>query len=84
MRRQQYEFALADFVCAIELQPNDARIYRILENLLATCPDARIRNTKKAVDYTTRGRELSGWQDFKMLLTLARSHAEAGKPERGD
>jgi len=46
----QHEKALADFSKAIELDPHNARPHNDLAWLLATCPDARYRDTRRAVE----------------------------------
>ena len=45
---------------------------------MATCPDARFRNGKKAVELATRACELTEWKLADMIDSLAAAHAEAG------
>ena len=63
---------------AIRLAPN----YRpaLIERawLLATLPDANLRNGAQAIADATRANESTEWKDVKCLDTLAASHAEAG------
>jgi hypothetical protein len=44
----------------------------------ATCPDARYRDGKKAVESATRACELSGWKAAYTIDSLAAAHAELG------
>jgi tetratricopeptide (TPR) repeat protein len=46
--------------------------------LAATCPNAKYRNGKKAVDDATKACELTGWKDSHSLDVLAAACAEAG------
>jgi hypothetical protein len=47
--------------------------------LLATCPDASVRNGARAVELAQQAERLSGGQDPSMLGTLAAAYAEAGR-----
>ncbi len=58
----QYESALADYSEAIRLDPQDQKAYIVRALLWATCPDARFRDGKKAVESATRACELSDWK----------------------
>ena len=46
--------------------------------ILATCPDASVRNGEEAVASATRACELSSWQFPDALETLVAAYAEAG------
>ena len=77
-RLGEYQMALYDFARAIELSPEeDARLYNNLASLLATCPDERCRDARRALSNARRACELSDWKDFNTLATLAAAHAEA-------
>jgi serine/threonine-protein kinase len=52
--------------------------YRNLAWLLATCPDANVRNGEKAVEYAKKARELWEWNSPIRFDTLASAYAEAG------
>jgi hypothetical protein len=49
---------------------------------MATCPDARLRNGKQAVESASRACELTGWKVAQPLATLAAAYAENGDFER--
>jgi hypothetical protein len=44
-----------------------------------TCPEAKCRNGKKAVQDATKACELTAWQEPRYLHILAAAYAEAGK-----
>jgi serine/threonine protein kinase len=71
--------ALADFGEAIRLDPKYANAYNMLAWLLASCPDAKYRDGKRAVELATKACELSAWKNDDYLDTLAAAHAEAGE-----
>jgi tetratricopeptide (TPR) repeat protein len=76
--RGAYQKAAQDYAEVIRLDPEDADAYSTLAWLLATCPDDRVRDGKKAVEYATRACELNGWRSSYLLATLAAGNAEAG------
>jgi tetratricopeptide (TPR) repeat protein len=76
--KRDYDRALADYAEAIRLDPKDARAYNGRAWLWATCPDAKRRDGKRAVESATRACELSGWKGAYNLGTLAAACAEAG------
>jgi Flp pilus assembly protein TadD len=46
--------------------------------LMASCPNAKIRNGAMAVKHATKACELSGWQYADYVDTLAAAYAETG------
>jgi len=73
-----YGPAIADFKRAIQLDPNDAGPYNDLAWILATCPQAGLRDGTKAVENATKACGLTEWKDPGALDTLAAACAEAG------
>lgn len=73
-----YNEAVADYHEAIRQFPNDAEAYDRLAWLLASCPDEKIRNGDKAVEYAKIACELTEWKNADPLDTLAAACAEAG------
>ena len=63
---------------AVTANPKDADSYNKLAWLLATCPDASIRNGKEAIQDATKACELSGWKIQSFIDTLAAAYAESG------
>jgi tetratricopeptide (TPR) repeat protein len=73
-----YGSAAADFEAAVKIDSEDQSANNNLAWLRATCPDARFRDGKQAVAAATRACELTDWQEWGVLDTLAAAYAEAG------
>jgi tetratricopeptide (TPR) repeat protein len=76
--KRDYEEAITDYSRAIQLSPWSETAYKNLAWLLATCPNASLRDGKKAVEHATKACVLSEWKDPKALPILAAACAEAG------
>jgi len=74
----KYDKALDDLDEVIRFAPGSARAHNERAWLLATCPEAKIRNGELAVVSATRACELTEWKDPHFLATLAAACAEAG------
>jgi tetratricopeptide (TPR) repeat protein len=70
--------ALGDLNEAIRLAPQDGKAYNSLAWLLATCPDASVRNGTKAVEAAKRACELEAWKTWYCIGTLGAAYAESG------
>ena len=77
-QKRAFDKAIADYNEAVRLDPKYAYAHKGRAWLLATCPDAKYRDGKKAVQSATTACELSEWKDPGELDTLAAAHAEAG------
>jgi tetratricopeptide (TPR) repeat protein len=78
--KKEYVKALADYEKAIQLAGKEsyyAGYHTSLAMLLAACPDAKIRDGKKALEAAQRGFELA--KGPNELATLAAAHAELGE-----
>jgi len=73
-----YVNAIADNKQTIQLVPKIPDGYNNLAWILATCPEASLRDGKKAVESATKACELSGWKNPNYIDTLAAACAEAG------
>ncbi|MGD1074223.1 MAG: tetratricopeptide repeat protein [Bryobacteraceae bacterium] len=71
--------ALTHWRDSIQLQPNNAPTLRRAAWVLATSPDASIRNGDEALRLAVRAIEVSGGNDARMLDTLAAAYAERGQ-----
>lgn len=78
MDKRDYERALASFNEAVRLDAKDADATDSVAWLLATAPDAKLRNGKRAVELATRACELTDWKNGSYVDTLAAAYAEAG------
>jgi hypothetical protein len=63
----------------IRLDPKDPDAYDSLAWLLATCPDDKVRDGAKAVEYAGTACELTDARSAYFVATLAAAFAEAGK-----
>ena len=64
---------------AVRLQPSNVAILNRMAWLLATQPDASLRNGAEAVELARRAMQLLGGADPSNLDTLAAAYAEAGR-----
>lgn len=77
--RGQYAAAIAQFQKVIELDPLHITAQNNLAWMLATCPDASLRNGPKAVEAAQRAVQLSAGNSPQILDTLAAAYGEAGQ-----
>jgi tetratricopeptide (TPR) repeat protein len=76
---KDYSQAARDFSDLIRRDPRDADAYSSLAWLLATCPDAAVRDGNKAVEHAAKACEWTSWKAPYFLAVLAAACAEAGK-----
>jgi tetratricopeptide (TPR) repeat protein len=76
--QRNYVEAQSDFDIALWLNGNDVEALNDKAWLLATCPEAKVRDGKKAVELATKACELAEWKSAGCLGTLAAACAEAG------
>lgn len=70
--------ALDDFYRAKQLSPEQYSPWNNIAWILATCPDAGLRDGDQAVRHAERACELTDFKDVAVLSTLAAAYAEAG------
>jgi len=73
------EEALSHLQRALAIDPKDAEARKNMAWILATCPDSRIRDGAKAVDFAERANESTNGRNPVMVVTLAAAYAEAGR-----
>ncbi len=73
----EYEPAAADFRQAVQLDKQLGSAYRGIAWLMATCPDERFRDPKRAVPFAERAIQLDGGADYRCVETLAAAQASA-------
>jgi tetratricopeptide (TPR) repeat protein len=79
--KKDYEKAVKDYQAALQADPKAPNANNNLAWLMATCPDAKFRDGKKALEYATKACELTEMKNSYFLDTLAAANAEAGKFE---
>ena len=77
--RGDIQEAVAQWSTAIRLQPDNARFLSDLAWVLATCPEASIRDGARAVVLAREAVKLTGGKDPRSLDILAAACAEAGR-----
>jgi tetratricopeptide (TPR) repeat protein len=76
--RKEYDNAKNDYEESLKLDPKIANTHNNLAWLLSTCPDAKIRDGKKAIEHATKACEMDQYKAEIYLDTLAASYAETG------
>jgi Flp pilus assembly protein TadD len=79
LRKGRVEEAVAHYQKALELQPDYAGANNNLAWVLATSPQASLRNGARAVELAQRANQLSSAGNLVILRTLAAAYAEAGR-----
>jgi serine/threonine-protein kinase len=79
--QQQGRYAEAEqaYLGAIHAQPAWVPACDSLARLLATCPDEKIRDGKRAIKYARTACERTRWEDLCCADSLAAAYAEAGQ-----
>jgi tetratricopeptide (TPR) repeat protein len=72
----KYDKALDDLDELLKLAPNSARAQRERAWILATCPDAKIRDGDQALASATKACALTEWNEPHSLATLAAACSE--------
>lgn len=73
-----FKKALDDYRTAADRDPTDTVTLDNWAWLLATCPDARFRDGKQAVELANRAGKHGGWKEGSRMRILAAAYAEAG------
>jgi tetratricopeptide (TPR) repeat protein len=71
--------AIIQYQMVLQINPADVEVQNNLAWLLATCPQASLRNGDKAVQLARQANELFGGKHPVVLRTLAAACAEAGR-----
>ena len=74
---KQWDKAIVDYAKAAEMNPKDATLHNDLAWLLATCPDAKLRQPARAVESAKKAVELSS-QSGHLWTTLGAAQYRAG------
>jgi tetratricopeptide (TPR) repeat protein len=74
----EWKQALTDLETAVHLAPKDTESQLVRAWMLATCPDAKLRDGAKAVESATRACELTEWKVAHPMAALAAAYGESG------
>jgi protein O-mannosyl-transferase len=77
-RQHETARAVSEYRAVLQLNPDVTEALNNLAWILATSPDAQIRNGAEAVKLAERACELTSWQQTHLIGTLAAAYAEAG------
>ena len=83
LRKGSLNEAIAQYETALALAPQDPRSRNNLAWILATAPDAKIRDGAKAVGFAQQAVAISGDREPQFLRTLAAAYAENGRFPEG-
>jgi tetratricopeptide (TPR) repeat protein len=70
--------AIADYEKAFKLNPDDSGLLNNFAWVLATAPDAKLRDGKRALELGLKACEKTGYKRPHILSTLAAAYAETG------
>jgi tetratricopeptide (TPR) repeat protein/predicted Ser/Thr protein kinase len=73
--------AVADYREAIRINPANPIYYPPVAWILATAPDANVRNKEDAMRFAVRGCEMTGWESFLAVRSYAAACAANGNRE---
>ena len=82
LKKGSVDEAIACFKKALQINPDYAEIHNNLAWLLATCPDAHVRDGVQAVKYAEHACKLTSWRQPVFIGTLAAAYAESGQFEK--
>ena len=79
LQKGNVDEAIAHFQKALQIKPDYAEAQNNLAWVLATCPQASLRDGNQAVELAQRANQLTGDGNPVVLGTLAAAYAEAGR-----
>jgi len=79
LRHRRFLDALALFQHVLKINPDSVEALSRVAWLLATCPEAHVRNGPEAIRLAARACELTGNRDALSLNALAAAYAETGQ-----
>ncbi len=77
--QRNFEAAMKEYQKALDLAPQHLPAHLGLAWLLATCPEATLRNGQKALELAQQAERSGGGESPQILDTLAAAYAEAGQ-----
>jgi Flp pilus assembly protein TadD len=79
VKKGKVDEAIIHFQKALEIEPDNVEALNDLAWLLATSPQASVRNGDRAVELAQRANQITGGENPMILSTLAAACAEAGR-----
>ncbi|HKB02564.1 MAG TPA: tetratricopeptide repeat protein [Gemmataceae bacterium] len=79
IRSRQFARALADIELALKNEGKVPALHMNLARVLATAPDAKLRDGKRAVEAAKKAVDMIKYRDGRFFDTLAAAYAEAGE-----
>ena len=79
LHKGRVDEAVAEFQSALQIDPHDPDIQNNLAHVLATCPQAALRNGALAVELAREANQSTGGRNPVVLGTLAAAYAETGQ-----
>ncbi len=79
LQRGKARGAIAHYQTALEIEPDNPYMYNALAWVLATWPEASVRNGVKAIALAEQANRLSGGKNPLMMKTVAAAYAAAGR-----
>jgi tetratricopeptide (TPR) repeat protein len=79
LQQGRMEEALTHFQKALEIKPDYVEVQNNMAWVLATCPQASLRNGTEAVELAERANQLTDGKNPVVLCTLAAAYAEVGR-----
>jgi tetratricopeptide (TPR) repeat protein len=76
--QRSYDKAIADYQEAVRIHPDFTKGYDALAWLRATCPEAKVRDGKNALEYAKKACKLAEATNPDLFDTLAAAYAENG------
>jgi tetratricopeptide (TPR) repeat protein len=77
--QRNFEAAVREYQKALDIAPGHLPAHLALAWLLATSPEASLRDGNKAVELGQQAEQLAGGESAQILDTLAAAYAEAGR-----
>jgi tetratricopeptide (TPR) repeat protein len=74
----EYSNCIMNYERALQLEPENAECLMLLAHVLSVCPDASLRDGKKALEYAHKVCELTAWHDAVGIDLLAMAYAASG------
>jgi tetratricopeptide (TPR) repeat protein len=78
LRSRQFDKAKADLEAALENEGKVPALHMNLARVLATAPDAKLRDGKRALEEAKKAVDMLNYRDGRFLDTLAAAYAEVG------